>query len=171
MKEELRNNLRKRISLIDLESKKSFDQEIFNKVDTLIPHHFKNKLGLYIPLVDEPDWKELNVKWGDVCFPVITKLGLEFWTLKKKAKYKSWILSKDELQEKKEVEVLVIPGLGFTKDGYRLGRGGGHYDRFLKSFQGTKIGVCYEECFVDFKHEEHDERVDFIVSEAKIIKV
>ena len=42
--------------------------------------------------------------------------------------------------------VCIIPGLCFDLEGYRLGYGKGYYDRFLSSFRGYKIGVCYDEC-------------------------
>ncbi len=42
--------------------------------------------------------------------------------------------------------VCIIPGLCFDLEGYRLGYGKGYYDRFLSSFRGYKIGICYDEC-------------------------
>jgi len=43
-----------------------------------------------------------------------------------------------------EIEVAIIPGMSFDKEGHRLGRGKGYYDRFLsKSATLYKIGVCF----------------------------
>lgn len=42
------------------------------------------------------------------------------------------------------IDVAVIPGIAFTKDGKRMGRGKGYYDRLLTNFPKLwKIGVCF----------------------------
>ena len=43
-----------------------------------------------------------------------------------------------------EIEVGIIPGMGFDKEGNRLGRGKGYYDRFLQQIPSLyKIGICF----------------------------
>jgi 5-formyltetrahydrofolate cyclo-ligase len=57
------------------------------------------------------------------------------------------------------VDVVLVPGLAFTRDGRRLGQGGGFYDRFLPSLRPDCItlGVCFAEQVVDdLPSEEHD---------------
>lgn len=40
----------------------------------------------------------------------------------------------------------LVPGLCFDTQGFRLGFGKGYYDRFLQSFSGTSVGLCYSKC-------------------------
>lgn len=55
------------------------------------------------------------------------------------------------------IDVCVVPGLAFTSAGHRLGRGGGHYDRFLTGLPAATIGVCFAEQLVDeLPVEAHD---------------
>jgi len=56
--------------------------------------------------------------------------------------------------------LVLVPGIGFTKDGWRLGQGGGFYDRLLADHRGPAIGVGYACQLVEsVPHEVHDQRV------------
>lgn len=50
-----------------------------------------------------------------------------------------------------EIDFAIIPGVAFDTDGYRLGRGGGYFDRFLPrlSHRCMTVGVCFEEQLVE----------------------
>lgn len=58
----------------------------------------------------------------------------------------------DELREEAvDPDLILIPGLAFTKDGFRLGRGKGYYDRYLdtKGKNSRTIALCFKEQIVD----------------------
>ncbi|MBR1481918.1 MAG: 5-formyltetrahydrofolate cyclo-ligase [Ruminococcus sp.] len=60
----------------------------------------------------------------------------------------------------------LVPGLGFDLLGYRLGFGGGYYDRFLSGFGGTTVGVCYAKCTVgELPRGVFDRAVDIVITE------
>jgi 5-formyltetrahydrofolate cyclo-ligase len=64
-------------------------------------------------------------------------------------------------------DVVLVPGLAFTRDGARLGRGGGHYDRLLAEAKGAAItvGVAFDIQLVrELPLEPHDEGVDVVVT-------
>ncbi len=66
----------------------------------------------------------------------------------------------------------LVPGLAFTPDGYRLGYGGGFYDRFLTDFPGVTIGLCFEALLQsELPVEAHDQRVDWVITESRAIAV
>ncbi len=63
----------------------------------------------------------------------------------------------------------LVPALAFSKNGQRLGYGGGYYDRFLSDFSGVSAGLCYSQFFVDkLPAEEHDIPLDIIISEKGV---
>ena len=71
-------------------------------------------------------------------------------------------------------DTLLIPLVGFDAGGYRLGYGGGYYDRTLATFnpQPRKIGVAYTQCEIaSIEPQPHDIRMDVIVTEAGIRKI
>ena len=56
-----------------------------------------------------------------------------------------------------EYDLILIPCLGYTADGYRLGRGGGWYDRLLATQSGTlSVGLAHGRSLVSFTPEQHD---------------
>jgi 5-formyltetrahydrofolate cyclo-ligase len=73
--------------------------------------------------------------------------------------------------------VLLMPGLAFDERGGRLGRGGGHYDRFLREArrQGggiVALAMAFElQIVADVPREAHDELVDGVVTEARVIGI
>lgn len=64
-------------------------------------------------------------------------------------------------------DVVLVPGLAFTGEGYRLGRGAGFYDRFLggSSANMFKAGICFDFQIVpELRAESHDVRMDLVIS-------
>lgn len=72
-----------------------------------------------------------------------------------------------------EVDVWILPGVGFTREGARLGRGAGYYDRTLALAKpgAVKVGVCFECCLVEgLPMEPHDAWVDWVVTEREALR-
>ncbi|MDR2932148.1 MAG: 5-formyltetrahydrofolate cyclo-ligase [Oscillospiraceae bacterium] len=61
----------------------------------------------------------------------------------------------------------IVPGLVFDRHGYRLGYGGGYYDRFLlNDYSGVTAGICYQICTVPrIKRGRYDMACDYVVTE------
>jgi len=59
----------------------------------------------------------------------------------------------------------LVPGLAFNDAGFRLGYGGGYYDRFLANFQGTAMGICYAAMRQAVPQDAYDCAVDIVISE------
>ena len=67
--------------------------------------------------------------------------------------------------------VWIIPGLAIDTDGYRLGQGGGYFDRALANVGDDTlvIAIVFEqECVAELPHEAHDRRVDVVVTPDRV---
>ncbi|NLW40703.1 MAG: 5-formyltetrahydrofolate cyclo-ligase [Tissierellia bacterium] len=71
----------------------------------------------------------------------------------------------------KEIDVVLVPGVVFTPAGYRIGYGGGYYDRFFsKNKDIYKIGLCFDMQIADeIPIDLYDIPVDIIITEDRII--
>lgn len=70
-----------------------------------------------------------------------------------------------------DLDVIVVPGLGFDRQCRRLGRGAGYYDRLLSESRAYKVGLCFDEqVFDEIATEEHDVRLDCVVTPTAYFK-
>lgn len=78
-----------------------------------------------------------------------------------------------ELADAQLMDLILVPALGYDFRGYRIGYGGGYYDRLLAHVNdGIAIGLCYEACmYDDLPIEPHDMPVGAILTEEREIKI
>ena len=68
-----------------------------------------------------------------------------------------------------DLDLIIVPALAFDADGYRLGYGGGYYDRFLRGVSAFTIGLARERLFVEkLPRELHDVAVKCVVTEKEV---
>lgn len=138
-------------------------------------------MGIYAPLKDEPDWQ---VGFGEIyddkfAFAAIENDQMAFYKCRpsecvEKKDFGVTIKGppKERLNKPISPEVLIIPGLAFDRNGARLGRGKGFYDKYLEKFSGSRIGVCFDFQILDaIPSMAHDQGVDYIVTNQEIIRI
>ncbi|MGH2318141.1 5-formyltetrahydrofolate cyclo-ligase [Planococcus sp. SE5232] len=69
-----------------------------------------------------------------------------------------------------DIDLLIVPGVVFSKQGYRIGFGGGYYDRFLAGYQGVTRSLAFD-CQIaeSIPVEAHDLPVQGIYTESGFI--
>ena len=73
--------------------------------------------------------------------------------------------------DKNQIDLLLVPGLIFTRDGYRIGFGGGYYDRFLTDFVQPTVSLASTKQLVDdFPVEPFDIPVNYLLTEEGFVK-
>ena len=68
-----------------------------------------------------------------------------------------------EVVDASQIDLIHVPGLAFTTEGYRIGYGGGYYDRYLKHFTGHTLSAVYSSQVQDFIPENHDISVEEVL--------
>jgi 5-formyltetrahydrofolate cyclo-ligase len=66
------------------------------------------------------------------------------------------------------IDLIIVPARAFTRQGIRLGRGGGFYDKYmsLPTFRAYKIGIAFEcQIFDSLPHDPHDIAVEEVITE------
>ncbi len=140
--------------------------------------HAARTVALFAPLPSEPDveglWAYLAGKRA--AYPRMA--GETFALYAVESPYElvpaQWGIREprpERLVSPAEVDFVVIPGVAFTRDGARCGRGKGFYDRFLAELSpaACKTGACFARQLVaELPMEPHDVRMDFVVTEAGV---
>lgn len=78
-------------------------------------------------------------------------------------------LAPDELSD--AVEVVLVLGLAFDRQGYRLGHGGGYFDRFLRPPSPLAIGLAFDEqILAEVPRLPHDLPMDLVVTPSRVLR-
>lgn len=182
-KAELRKNLlfaRKRIV-----KKSSKDNAILNTLITTKEYKESKQILMYMALDDEInidaliDLSHINGKSIAVPYCINNNGDMEFYyinTINDLIKGSFGVREPDISKCKKVVDfrdsIIIVPGIAFDINGYRLGYGKGYYDRFLQNHTLNSFGLCYNN-FVknELPIDKYDKSVDYIITESRIINV
>ena len=136
----------------------------------------------YLPMGDEADilplLRALSELGGDIALPVVPgkAVPLQFRRWRHGDSLEAGVFGTRHPPISAEIvepDWLLVPMLAFDKAGYRLGYGGGYYDRTLAKLRRlggiTAIGIAYEaQYFEVLPSHAHDEKLDWIVTERQV---
>lgn len=147
------------------------------------PYYQKARtVALYAPIRGEVPTRDILIAALQdekiVCYPLSHVHGriLAFRAIKSESELEPGRLgvreptNASELIAVDQIDLFVVPGLGFTRDGKRLGRGGGYYDATLKaaSARSRRVGLAFNEQFVPAIPTTNDDvDMDLVVTESE----
>jgi 5-formyltetrahydrofolate cyclo-ligase len=124
-------------------------------------------------LLAEVDWSQIKYLHAYAAMAALNEVDLsDFLSVigQEYPQIKVFISSaaKNQARPTQLFDLILVPTLAFDENNYRLGWGGGWYDRFLAGQpQALKIGLAYQAGLVKdgLPHEPHDIRLDKIITE------
>lgn len=129
-----------------------------SEADTLniIDYLLNNNKKVAVPVCDDTDMDFYEIKSLNELY--IGKFGIPTVDVSSSSKIINF-----------ENTLCLVPGVCFDNFGYRIGYGGGYYDRFLSENPVKSVGLCYERCICNLiPNESFDKPVDFILSEYSL---
>lgn len=136
---------------------------IKNEVQTsyLIEEALKNKKRVVLPITDTKNNKLLLSELQD-----IKHLHAGAFSIPEPKK--GFV----KLVKEKEIDLIVVPGVAFDKNGCRVGYGKGYYDKLLEKLKNvTKVGIAFELQIINKSFDEkHDVPLDKIITEERVIE-
>lgn len=166
-----------RKSLSDYEREIASTQ-IFNSLRVRPEMKRAQRICMYISLPEEVDTKKILAivlsQKKDVILPrVVSHSSMKLHRIQS---FDDLTLGLHGIKEPKEtcaiisaheVDLFVVPGVAFDREGYRLGRGKGYYDRLLSRAKATKIGLAFSCQIVSrLPRERYDIPMDVVITES-----
>ena len=166
MKAELRKKILQEMKVLSQEQKQAMDRDL---TERFLQHPFYQKaktIATYLSFPHEFQTQELIEQAlkddKKVLIPKTYPKGrMEFvvYDPQQLAKTSFGLLEPQgdlEVVEPSQIDLIHVPGLAFTKEGYRIGYGGGYYDRYLENFGGHSLSTIYPCQIHNFNSEDHD---------------
>lgn len=177
-KAELRSQIRARLAALDPSSRTGESSRIRERLTDLEAWRVARTVLLFSPLRDEPDlWPlvdEALASGRQVALPVFDSASGTYAARQIVHPERDLVPGRFGVREPgpdclpvplAALDLIVVPGLAFTKEGWRLGRGGGFYDRLLKASPAVRCGVGRDEqLIVRLPTEPHDAQLDFVLT-------
>ena len=174
-KTELRRLMRTQLARISPAAAATASESIRTSIPSLPRWQEARVVAAFAALPEEPDlhpfdWRHLKT----ILLPRVDGENLVFHAVKDATELKPGSFGVHEpdpaecpIANPATADIILIPGLAFTSDGHRLGRGRGYYDRLLASLPESvlRVGICFHCQLVDsIPQEPHDEFVDLVLS-------
>lgn len=165
--------MKKRRQHLDTSSYQALSLSCFHHLKKILP---KDALiGTYISTNQEVDtWHIIN-NYTNIAVPKIkSNTEMDFYFLNEKTNLKvgcyGILEPTGSLKQASHLDIMIVPVVAFNHQGYRLGMGGGYYDRYLKKHPCLKIGLAFSfQQREDFEIYPHDVCLDGIVTEKGVV--
>ena len=179
-KSALRKHLLEKRDATSAELRDIASEKIHENLRKISSYTNSQNIACYFPIGSEIDTHDimLNIlKQGkNLLLPRIVDDNIQFYIVSNLEKLERGSFEimepKDSCDRAKKIDCVLIPTVGVSKLGVRLGYGYGYYDRFLSLTNAVKISLTYSKQIVkSIPSDSHDIKIDWIVTEDENIKI
>ena len=179
-KSALRKHLLEKRDATSAELRDIVSEKIHENLKKISSYTNSQNIACYFPIGSEVNTHDvmLNIlKQGkNLLLPRIVDNNIQFYIVSNLEKLERGSFEimepKDSCEKAKKIDCVLIPTVGVSKLGVRLGYGYGYYDRFLSSTDAVKISLTYSKQIVkSIPSDSHDIKIDWIVTEDENIKI
>ena len=180
-KQSLRKSCREKRENLSADIKRGLDLKIAENVKRLKEYPVAKTLLIYMSTPIEVDTKNIILNaWADgkkVAVPrcIDGTRDMEFHYIKSFDDVTPGSFSVLEPNEESPIVtdfsgcLMIVPGMQFDMNGYRIGYGKGYYDRYMTRFTGVSVGICYSDELKPFMyHGKYDRAVNIVLTDLKI---
>ncbi len=183
-KERMRKLMMDKLANLDEEKRKEISNQLAQNLFASKLWEKAESIGIYLSFKTEWDTRVIiEEAWKSGKKVAIPKTipetkGMDFYEISDFSQAKKGhfgieepIIEETTRMEKDEIDLLIVPGLIFSRYGYRIGFGGGYYDRFLVDFIHPTVSLVWSEQLVDLLPlGKYDLPVHYLITENEIIQ-
>lgn len=179
-KEIIRRNIRARKTLLDDTDRSLGASSVFDMLERSVAFTLAERVLMYHSLPDELSTHRFLDKWSArkrFFLPRVNGVNLEILPYdRSKLEYGAFRIEEPTGSDTvtiDDIDMVVVPGVAFDREGNRVGRGKGYYDRLLKGCKATKVGVGFDFQLVEegIDADEHDVTMDIVITQSNYIVV
>lgn len=162
-----------------LENRSLLETELQRRVTDWLRHADVHATGFYFPVRGEPDLREVISQWliqdarRVAALPVIVGKSLEFhtWTADSPMQAGDFGIPVPAQGRVVQPDCLLVPCVGFDDRRFRIGYGGGYYDRALAALipWPLVVGIAFEVARLEsIDPQPHDVKMDVVITDADV---
>lgn len=177
-KSDIRRLIKAQKSLLDENERQAAAEAAFAQLEQTAAFIMAQRILLYHSLPDELSTHAFIDKWHDTkafYLPRVNGLDLEILPYDKSSmRLGAFQIEEpdgDDITDINDIEMIIVPAVAYDRNGNRVGRGKGYYDRLLCHTKALKVGIAYDFQVVDeIETEQHDIGVDIVITDKSVYR-
>ena len=179
-KSDIRRRVKARKTMLDDTERDRAARDVFSLLEQTAAFMLADRILMYHSLPDELSTHEFIRRWAPrkhFYLPRVNGVNLDILPYdESRLTLGSFHIEEptgNDTTDINEIELIVVPAVAFDRNGNRVGRGKGYYDRLLSDTKATKIGVGYDFQLIEegIDADPHDVQMDMVITETHHIVI